>query len=138
MSLETNKDLVRRYQEAYNSNNLDALDDIIATDIATPNMLPGFPTGLAGLKKLHELTLDAWPNLYHSIDDLIAEGDYVAARITISATPHKDAFGVPANGRSFRISGQYLVRIQNGKIVEHLGIEDAVGIMQQMGAMSTP
>jgi predicted ester cyclase len=138
MSTETNKQIVRRYQEAYNTNNLDALDAVVAADIKTPNMLPGFPPGLEGIKQMHRLTIDAWPNLQTAIEDLIAEGDYVVARVAVSATPQKDAFGVPANGKSFRISGQYIVRIQNGKIVEHFGVEDAIGIMQQMGLMPAP
>jgi steroid delta-isomerase-like uncharacterized protein len=135
MSTETNKDLVRRYQEAYNTNNLDALDTLVAADIATPNMLPGFPPGLEGLKQLHQLTVDAWPDQYVNIEDLIAEGDRVAARVTVSATPQKEAFGVRPTGKSFKVSGMYVVRIANGKIVEHFGVEDAIGIMQQMGLM---
>ncbi len=135
MSAETNKAIVRKYQEAYNTNNLDALNDVVAADIKTPNMLPGFPPGLEGVKQLHRLTVEAWPDQKVVIEDLIAEGDRVVARVTVSATPAKDAFGVPANGKSFRISGQFIVRIQNGKIVEHFGVEDAIGIMQQMGVM---
>ena len=138
MSTEANKAIVRKYQEAYNTNNLDTLDDVVAADIKTPAMLPGFPPGLEGVKQMHRLAVDAWPNLQTTIDDLIAEGDRVVARVTVSATPAKDAFGVPANGKSFRISGQFIVRIQNGKIVEHFGIEDAIGIMQQMGLMPQP
>lgn len=135
MSTETNKALVRRYQEAYNTNTLAALDDLVAADVATPNMLPGFAPGLEGAKHMHRLTLDAWPNFKGEIEDLIAEGDYVVARLTYSATPQKEAFGVPPNGKSFRISGQFIARIQSGKIVEHFGVEDAIGIMQQMGVM---
>jgi len=138
VSTEANKEIVRRYQEAYNTNNLDALDAVVAADIKTPNMLPGFPPGLEGVKQLHRLTIDAWPNAHTHIEDLIAEGDTVVARVTCSATPHKEAFGVPANGKSFSISGHYLVRIANGKIVEHFGVEDALGIMQQMGLMPAP
>lgn len=138
MSTETHKDLVRRYQEAYNTNTLDALDALVAADVKTPNMLPGFPPGLEGAKQMHRLTVDAWPNFKGEIEDIIAEGDYVVARVTYSATPQKEAFGVPPNGKSFRISGQYIARVQNGKIVEHFGVEDAVGIMQQMGLMPAP
>lgn len=138
MSAEINKDIVRRYQDACNTNNLDALETVVTADIRTPNVLPGFAPGLEGLKQLHRITIDAWPDFQTDIEDLIAEGDYVVARITCSATPQKDAFGVPANGKSFRISGQYFVRIADGKIVEHLGVEDALGIMQQMGLMPAP
>jgi hypothetical protein len=135
MSVELNKAIVRRYQEAYNANRLDLLDDLVAADITTPLRLPGFPHGLEGLKQLHRLTLDAWPDLHTEIEDLVAEGDRVAARITLSATPQKEAFGVPPTGKSFKIGGMYVVRIANGKIVEHWGVEDAVGIMQQLGLM---
>lgn len=130
-----NKAIVRRYQEAYNSNNLDALDGVVAADISTPMMLPGFPHGLEGLKILHRMTVDAWPDAYVAIEDLIAEGDRVVARITVSATPQKEAFGVSPTGKSFKIGGMYIVRLANGKIVEHTGIEDALGILQQLGLM---
>lgn len=138
MSIEANKEIVRRYQEAYNTNNLDALDEVVAPDFKTPGMLPGFGQGLAGAKELHRFTVDVWSNAHVAIEDMIAEGDYVVARITMSATPVKPAFGVTPNGKSFKISGMYRVRIENGKIVEHLGIEDALGIMQQMGLLPSP
>jgi len=98
-------------------------------------MLPGFPSGLEGIKQLHRLTVDAWPDMHVEIEDLIAEGDRVAARVTVSATPQKEAFGVPPTGKSFKVGGMYLVRIAGGKIAEHWSIEDAIGIMQQLGLM---
>src|SRR5574341_2027448 len=107
---EENKAIVRRYQEAYNANNLDDLDELIAADTKTPAMLPGFPPGLEGIKKLHRMTVDAWPDMHVTIEDLVAEGDRVAARITISATPQKEAFGVPPTGQSFKVDGMYVVR----------------------------
>jgi predicted ester cyclase len=63
---------------------------------------------------------------------MIAEADKVAARITITGKAVKPAFGLPGSGRSFKVSGMYLVRIAGGKIVDHRGIEDAIGIMQQV------
>jgi len=135
---EANKAIVRRYQEAYNANNLDALDELVAADIATPTMLPGFPPGLEGIKQLHRLTVDAWPDMHVQIEDLIAAGDRVAARVTVSATPQKEAFGVPPTGKSFKVGGMYIVRIAGGKIVEHWSIEDAIGIIQQLGLMPGP
>jgi len=135
---EENKAIVRRYQEAYNTNQLDDLDHVVAADIKTPAMLSGFPHGLEGIKQLHRITIDAWPDLHTKIEDLIAEGDRVTARITMSATPQKEAFGVPPTGKSFKIGGMYIVRIANGKIVEHWGVEDAIGIMQQLGLMPGP
>ncbi len=130
---EENKAIVRRYQEAYNTNNLDDLDPVVAADIKTPAMLPGFPHGLQGIKQLHRMTVDAWPDAHVTIEDLIAEGDRVAARITVSATPQKEAFGVPPTGKSFKIGGMYIVRIANGKIVETWANMDFMGVLQQVG-----
>lgn len=132
---EQNKDLVRRYQEALNRNDLDALEAVVAADIATPSMMPGYPTGLEGVRQIHRATVDAWPDLHTEIEDLIAEGDRVVARIVMTATPQKEFAGVPATGRSFRMTGLYVVRIAGGKIVEHRGVEDALGMLAQLGVL---
>jgi predicted ester cyclase len=138
--LEANKEIVRRYQEAYNANNLDALDEIVAADVKTPGMLPGFPPGLEGAKQIQRLVADAWPDFTGTIEDLIAEGDYVVARLIYAGTPQKEAFGVPPTGKSFRVSGTFIARIdaERGKIVEHFGVEDVIGMMQQLGLMPAP
>jgi predicted ester cyclase len=132
MSTEDNKALVRRYQDAYNTNNLDALDDILSPEIATPAMLPGFPPGIEGIKQVHRATLAAWPDAHAEIEDLIAEGDQVAARITLTGAAVNPGFGLPGTGNRFRVGGMYIVRIANGKIVEHTGWEDVMSLMQQI------
>lgn len=137
MSLEGNKHIVRRYQEIYNSNNLDALHEVVKEDFLTPRMLPGMPPGLEGAKQLHQATLLGMPDWRTDIEDLIAEGNKVVARITITGTHTGDFFGIPATGRKIRISGIYIARIANGKIVEHWGEEDSLGLMQQLGAIPT-
>lgn len=137
MSLEGNKHIVRRYQEIYNSNNLDALHEVVEEDFLTPRMLPGMPPGLEGAKQLHQATLLGMPDWRTDIEDLIAEGNKVVARITITGTHTGDFFGIPATGRKIRISGIYIARIANGKIVEHWGEEDSLGLMQQLGAIPT-
>src|SRR5262249_46853371 len=77
MSIETNKELVRRYQEAHNANNLDALEAIVAVDLITHNQMPGLPPGLEGGKMVHQMAVAAIPDFRADIDDLIAEGDKV-------------------------------------------------------------
>jgi steroid delta-isomerase-like uncharacterized protein len=138
VSIEDHKAIVRRYQAALNRNDLDALDQVVAADIATPAMLPGFPPGLEGAKAIHRLTLAGVPDFHTAIEDLIAEGDRVAARITMTGTQTGEFFGVPPTGRTFTMTGMYIVRIADGKIVEHWGVEDALGLLQQLGAMPAP
>jgi len=130
-----NKEIVRRYQDALNRNDLDALDAVVAANITTPAMMPGYGSGLEAVKQIHRATIEAWPDMHTQIEDLIAEGDRVVARIVMTATPQKELMGVPATGKSFRMTGMYVARIENGKIVEHRGVEDAPGMLRQLGVM---
>ena len=136
MSIEKNKNIVRRYQEIYNSNDLDGLSEILAADLLTPKIMPGMPPGLEGAKQVHRTTLIGMPDWHTAIDDLIAEDDKVAARITMTGTHIGDFFGIPATGRRVLFTGIYIVRIAGGKIVEHRGEEDGVSLLQQLGAIS--
>jgi predicted ester cyclase len=80
MSFEENKNIVRHYQNIYNSNNLDALDEVVSKDLLTPKIVSGIPTGIAGAKAAHRIMLAGFPDYQTVIDDLFAEGDKVAAR----------------------------------------------------------
>ena len=133
MSLEENKNIVRRYQEAYNSNDLDALDKVVAVNVLTPKIMPGVPSGLEGAKAVHRTSLLGMPDFHTTINDLIAEGDKVVARVTMTGTHTGDFWGFPASGAKVTFTGIYIARIENGKIVEHWGEEDGISLMQQIG-----
>jgi steroid delta-isomerase-like uncharacterized protein len=136
MSIEENKKIVRRYQEIYNSNDLDALGEVVSEDLLTPRIMPGIPTGIEGAKSAHRLMLAGFPDYQTVIEDLFAEGDKVAARITMSGTNTGSFMGIPATGKRVSFTGIYIARIAGGKIVEHWGEEDSVSLLQQLGALS--
>ena len=136
MDIEENKEIVRRYQEIYNNNDLDALTEVVSEEIRTPRIMPGIPTGIDGAKAAHQMMLAAFPDYQTVIDDLVAESDKVAARITMSGTHHGSFMGIPATGKHVLFTGMYIARIADGKIVEHWGEEDAVSLLQQLGALS--
>ena len=133
MSTEENKEIVRRYQEAYNTANYDELDKLVAADILTPNMISNMPHGLEGAKLVHQKTLIGMPDYHTAIEDLIAEGDKVAARVRITGTHTGDFYGIPPTGKHIDLTGIYIVRIVNGKIVEHWGEENGVTVLRQLG-----
>ena len=137
MSIEENKNVIRRYQAAYNNNDLDALDEVVAMDVLTPKIMPGFPSGLEGAKTVHRRSLLGMPDFHTTIDDLIAEGDKVVARVTMTGTHTGDFWGFPATGKKVSFTGIYIARIENGKIVEHWGEEDGISLMQQIGPTTT-
>jgi predicted ester cyclase len=136
MSIEENKKIVHRYQEIYNRNDLDALSEVVSEDLLTPKIMPGIPTGIEGAKAAHRIMLAGFPDYQTIIDDLLAEGDKVAARITMSGTNTGSFMGIPPTGKRVSFTGIYIARIANGKIVEHWGEEDSVSLLQQLGALS--
>lgn len=135
MSIEENKQIVRRYQEIYNSNNLDALTEVVSEELLTPKIMPGIPSGIEGAKMAHRIMLTGFPDYQTTIDDLIAEGDKVAARITMTGRHTGSFMSIPATGKCVSFTGIYIARIANGKIVEHWGEEDSVSLLSQLGVM---
>ena len=136
MSIDANKNLVQRYQEAHNTNNLDALGAIVATDLITHSQMPGLPPGLEGGKMVHQRTVMAIPDFRADIEDLIAEGDKVVARLTFRGThTGGDFMGIPPSGNSFAFSATSIFRIADGKIAEWWVTWDNVTVLQQLGHM---
>jgi predicted ester cyclase len=138
MSTEANKALVRRYRAVHNSNNLDALDEIVAKDIISHNSLPGLPPGLEGGKMAHRAFLEAFPDVQTTTEDLFAEGDKVVERYTARGTNKGSFMGAPPTGKKFEASSMSIYRIADGKIVEHWGENDSMGLMMQLGLMPQP
>jgi len=135
MSIEENKNIVRRYQELYNSNDLDHLTEVLSEDVLTPNIMPGIPTGLEGAKAAHRIMLAGFPDYQTVIEDMLAEGEKVAARIRMRGTNTGEFMGIPATGKHVEFTGIYIARIANGKIVEHWGEEDSVSLLGQLGVL---
>jgi steroid delta-isomerase-like uncharacterized protein len=133
MSTQDNKNIVRRYQEAYNTANYEALAEVVVADVHTPNIVSGMQPGLEGAIAVHQTTLLGMPDYHTTIEDLIAEGDKVVARVTMTGTHTADFWGVPPTGRRVNLTAIYIVRIADGKIVEHWGEEDGMKVFKQLG-----
>jgi predicted ester cyclase len=135
MSIEENKKIVRLYQEIYNNNDLERLTEVLSEDLLTPNIMPGIPHGLEGAKVAHRIMLAGFPDYQTIIEDMIAEGDKVSARIRMTGTHTGEFIGIPPTMKGITFTGMYMVRIVNGKIVEHWGEEDGVSLLQQLGIL---
>jgi predicted ester cyclase len=138
MSAEENKAIVRRYREIHNSNDLAGLDQIVDANIVSHSGVPGMPPGLEGGKMVHNMFLSAFPDSQVTTDDLIADGDEVVERFTFRGTNKGSFMGAPPTGKQVAATGMSVFRIANGKIVEHWGENDALGVMQQLGLVPVP
>lgn len=115
---EANKALVRRVYEAFNSGGVDLLDEVVATSFRDHDPLPGQAAGLAGLKQAVGLFRAAFPDGEMMVEELVAEGGKVVARVRLEGTHNGDFGGSPATGRAISADGIEVFRIAHGKIVE--------------------
>lgn len=138
MSAEENKAIVRRYREIHNSNDLAGLGQIVDANIVSHSGVPGMPPGLEGGKMVHNMFLSAFPDSQVTTDDLIADGDKVVERFTFRGTNKGSFMGAPPTGKQVTATGMSVFRIANGKIVEHWGENDSLGVMQQLGLVPMP
>jgi steroid delta-isomerase-like uncharacterized protein len=138
MSTEENKALVRRFYEGWNKRNLNQMMDLIAPDGVDHALPPGFPPGVEGVRKLLTMYQEAFPDIHIQIEDMIAEGDKVVTRMTATGTNTGEYMGMPASGKRINVPGIDILRVTNGKLVEHWHNEDNLGMMQQLGAIPMP
>jgi steroid delta-isomerase-like uncharacterized protein len=139
MSAGENKAIVRRGYEAINQNNLDALDEVVAPDITDHDPAPGQAPGLEGVKQWFSSMHTAFPDFRMNVEDMIAEGDKVVARVRLSGTHQGEFMGIAPTGNRVTIKGIDILRVNaDGKIVEHWGNFDDLGMMQQLGVMEPP
>ena len=75
------------------------------------------------------------PDVHIRVEDILAEDDRVAVRITLEGTHAGNGLGVPPTGRKVRIQGVVIVRIVDGQIVEGWNSYDQLGLLRQIGAL---
>ena len=139
MSVEENKALFRRtYEELLNRGDLDVADELVATMFINHEAPPGRDRGPESMRGLATMLRTAFPDLHFEIEDMVAEGDMVAGRLTMSGTHEGPLMGTPPTGRSVRQDQMHFVRFRDGKGVEHWGVRDDLGMMQQLGVIPEP
>lgn len=130
---EANKEIVRRYQEAYNTNNLEVLDELLAPDWKTNAWPEGVPQSLEVAKGFYQELLRSFPDAHWHTQLLVAEGEWVVQRHLFRATFKGEMAGLPPTGEVVETGGVSLWRIVDGKIVEHWGYADEAVFWQQCG-----
>lgn len=140
MSIEDNKALVRRWLEAVDTGDVAVLGRYLAAAYVdhNPPPFPDLPPGRAGAERAFALALAAFSDFHHVIEDQIAEGDLVVSRIAGTGVHTGEFLGIPPTGRRVSMSGIAIHRVQDGRIVEHWAQIDALGLLQQLGAVPAP
>ena len=133
MSIELNQAAFRRViAEAFNKGNYGVLRDHFKPDFIEHQF--GIHPTIEGLQADIQYLRTAFPDLNLTIEDMVAEGEKVWARMAARGT-NQGGFMGPPNGKSFKIAVFDQVRFEDGKIVEHWGSPDRFALMAQLGLL---
>jgi predicted ester cyclase len=134
MAAEENKALIRRFVAAADRSDFDEATTCLAPDLRVH--LGGvaealdFPTFVQFGHAWHA----AFPDEQTTFDAQFADGDTVISRMTSTATHTGDFQGLPPTGRRITVTGIWIDRVRDGRIVERWGVVDMLGVKQQLGA----
>ena len=135
MSTADNKALVRRfYEDVFNQRNLALVDQLCSATHVFHNP----PTTLHGreeFKQLLSVYITAFPDAHFTVEDEIAEGEKVTSRYTFRGTHQGVLMGIPPTGKQVSVTGIIINRIAGGQSVEGWLNFDALGLLQQIGAI---
>jgi steroid delta-isomerase-like uncharacterized protein len=133
---ERNKAAVRRfYDEVVGQGKLELIDELTREDFVEHEQLPGLSSDREGAKAFFAMFRAAFPDIAFNVHDMLADGDKVVARITMTGTHEGDFAGIAATGRKVSVSTIDILRLEDGLLVEHWGVTDELAMMQQLGVI---
>ena len=139
MSLEENKDLIRRHETALNRGDIAAGLELFAD----PCLYNGQPIGPEVIRFMRTILWTAAPDVQWIAEQMLAEGDWVAVRWTMRGT-HTGEFvhptwgSAPASGKAVAVTYLDHYRIADGQIAEVWEMRDGLSLQEQFGIVAAP
>jgi steroid delta-isomerase-like uncharacterized protein len=134
MSAE-NRALFQEFVNGMNKKDVSFVERLVDPNFVDHDPAPGQAPGLQGIKDLMQMFFTAFPDLHVTVNRLVADEDTVAGAVTTEGTQDGDFMGIPKSGMKISITELHMMRIANGKMVEHWGVGDGMTMMQQLGVM---
>ena len=135
----SNKATFNRFHEAANTGDADfvskTIDEIVAPDAVIRTPLPIDATGAEFLKRVWAMLLRIYPDIHLTVHDVIAEGDKVVGRTTVTGTHLGEFMGVGPTGKSVTYNEMFMFRFADGRVVETWGVVDVYAQMKQIGVI---
>jgi steroid delta-isomerase-like uncharacterized protein len=127
---------MRSTYELISTGDIAGFGDLVADDFVEHQGAPGFPATKEGTLDFFRVLLEAFPDLNMNVEDVIAEGDKVVARVTTRGTHQADFMGIPPTGSTVDMQLIDIMRFDGaGQVCEHWGVADMLSLMQQLGVV---
>jgi len=133
MSIEENKAVIRRWMEGINKHDPAIVDELLADDYVFHGAGGQDVKGSESFKQGLIAYLPIFPDVHFTIDDMVAEGDKVAVRITYTATHKGEYLGIAPTGKRITMTEAIFYRLAGGRIVEAFPYSDSLALFQQLG-----
>ena len=130
---KTNIAAQEAFGEAINSGEIDAFDDLVASNSVDHDPAPGQQSGPEGYKAFFTEMRTAFPDLQIDVETMVADDDQVAFAYTLTGTHQGPFQGHEATGKTVKVRGMQISRFAEGKMTERWGSTDEVGILTQLG-----
>jgi len=136
VTAEANKLVMSRFVEFIN-----IASETLATELISPDAIFYVPgrsepmRGPAGYLSIIQMMREGFPDIQWTLEEMIAEGDKVAARFTMRGTHLGTFFGTPSTGKKIAVQALNIYRLSHGQIIEETGQPDLLGLLQQIGAV---
>lgn len=137
---QENKDHARRFnEEVWGEFNVEAIDELVAEDYVGHNpALPEPVRGADGVREVAEMLHAAFPDCEVELEEVVADGDWLAQRVTLTATHEGEFMGIDPTGKRIEATGMNITRFEGGKWAEGYELWDAFGLFQQLGVVEPP
>ena len=136
MTPEASKQVMIRFTEFINT-----ASETLAAELISPDAIfhvPGRPEpmrGPAGYLAIIQMMRGGFPDIQWTLEEMVAEGDKVAARFTMRGTHLGTFFGTASTGKKIAVQALNIYRLARGQIIEETGQPDLLGLLQQIGAV---
>jgi predicted ester cyclase len=131
--------LRRLINEGFSEGRLEVADELVSDHcVEHQNYGPGHAPGAEGVRSVIGSLRAAFPDFQLVVEDVAVHGDVVWARNVASGTNHGSFMGHPPTGRSIRVDVIDVVRVRDGRIVEHWGVPDRLSALMQLGLAPSP
>jgi steroid delta-isomerase-like uncharacterized protein len=135
----SNRATFTRFIDAMNTGDPEVIsntiDELVEPDAQIRTPLPIEATGAQILKEVFGRLHRAFPDLRVTVEDVIAEGDKVVGRNSVTGTHQGEYMGIPPTGKSVTYNEIFIVRFVNGRIAETWGVVDVLSQMRQLGVI---
>jgi predicted ester cyclase len=128
--------VVRRFVDEYQSGgDVAVAEELLAHDFVNHSPVDPLPPDRDGVLALFGMLRGAFPDLHAVIHDQLTDGDKVVTRKTFHGTHHGPRMDIKPTGREVAWDVIDIVRVRDGKMVEHWNVVDTMALMQQLGAV---